>query len=209
MSQELNCFLYSEFILFIGIWILGLFTRKGLTFEKLKLSNSKITSDKFTTITLNLKNREEKFDNILVTTKTDDLNNQYLKIDKSSLQLPSLDFPNRNTGDHEITITPYNIPLNKMTFKITLDVFANNNPKSVLRKEFNLNVMKKSWKQTFWDKSLMTLLESWRCFYQYNTIVLLFDRLVTDKRQLGSMWYGIWRIFDKLKHKIQIMRGVL
>jgi hypothetical protein len=123
---------------------LGLFARKSLKFEKLKLSNSKITSDKFTTITLNLKNPEEKVDNILVTIKTDDLNNQYLKIDKPSLQLPSLDFPNRNTGDHEITITPYNIPLNKMTFKITLDVFANNNPKSVLRKEFNLNVMKKS-----------------------------------------------------------------
>jgi hypothetical protein len=123
---------------------LGLFTRKGLAFEKLKLSNSKITSDKFTTITLNLKNREKKFDNILITTKTDDLNNQYLKIDKPSLQLPSLDFPNRNTGDHKITMTPYNIPLNKMTFKITLDVFANNDPKSLLRKEFNLNVMKKT-----------------------------------------------------------------
>ncbi|HSB57512.1 MAG TPA: hypothetical protein VLD38_06875 [Nitrosopumilaceae archaeon] len=119
-----------------------------MAFEKLKLSNSKITSDKFTTITLNLKNREKKFDNILVTTKTDDLNNQYLKIDKPSLQLPSLDFPNRNTGDHKITITPYNITLNKMTFKITLDVFANNSPKSLLRKEFNLNVTKKLEKST-------------------------------------------------------------
>jgi len=123
---------------------LGLFARKGLAFEKLKLSNSKITSDKFTTITLNLKNREKKFDNILITAKTDDLNNQYLKIDKPSLQLPSLDFPNRNTGDHKITITPYDIPLNKMTFKITLDVFANNDPKSLLRKEFNLDVTKKT-----------------------------------------------------------------
>ena len=123
---------------------MGLFARKGLAFEKLKLSNSKITSDKFTTITLNLKNREKKFDNILITTKTDDLNNQYLKIDKPSLPLPSLDFPNRNTGDHKITITPYDIPLNKMTFKITLNVFANNDPKSLLRKEFNLNVMKKT-----------------------------------------------------------------
>ena len=123
---------------------MGLFARKGLAFEKLKLSNSKITSDKFTTITLNLKNREKKFDNILVTAKTDDLNNRYLKIDKPSLQLPSLEFPNRNTGDHKITITPYNITLNKMTFKITLDVFSNNNPKSLLRKEFNLNVTKKT-----------------------------------------------------------------
>ena len=123
---------------------MGLFARKGLAFEKLKLSNSKITSDKFTTITLNLKNREKKFDNILITAKTDDLNNQYLKIDKPSLQLPSLDFPNRNTGDHKITITPYDIPLNKMTFKITLDVFANNDPKSLLRKEFNLDVTKKT-----------------------------------------------------------------
>ena len=123
---------------------MGLFARKGLAFEKLKLSNSKITSDKFTTITLNLKNHEKTFDNILITAKTDDLNNQYLKIDKPSLQLPSLDFPNRNTGDHKITITPYDIPLNKMTFKITLDVFANNDPKSLLRKEFNLNVTKKT-----------------------------------------------------------------
>jgi hypothetical protein len=123
---------------------LGLFSRKGLTFEKLKLSNSKIASDKFATITVNLKNNQEKFDNILVTTKTDDLNNQYLKIDNPSLQLPSLDFPNRNTGDHAITLTPYNIPLSKMTFKITLEVFTNNKPKAVLRKEFNLNVIKKN-----------------------------------------------------------------
>jgi hypothetical protein len=122
---------------------LGLFGKKGLSFEKLKLSDSKIPSDKFTIITLNLKNNEEKFDSILVTTKTDDLNNQYLKIDKPSFQLPSLDFPNRNTGDHTITITPFNIPLNKMTFKIIIEVFANNKPKSALQKEFNLNVIKK------------------------------------------------------------------
>jgi len=121
-----------------------LFGKKGLAFEKLKISNSKIASDKFSTITLNLKNNEEKFDSIVVTTKTDDLNNQYLKIDKPSLQLPSLDFPNRNTGDHTITITPFHIPLNKMAFKITVEVFANNKPKSVLRKEFDLNVLKKT-----------------------------------------------------------------
>lgn len=121
-----------------------LFGKKSLAFEKLKLSDSKISSDKFATIKLNLKNHEEKFDNILIITKTDDLNNQYLKIDKPSLQLPSLDFPNRNTGDHTITITPFNIPLNKMTFKISLEVFANNKPKSVLRKEFNLDIIKKT-----------------------------------------------------------------
>lgn len=123
---------------------MGLFNKKGLKFEKLKISKSKISSDKFVTITLNLKNNQEKFDNILITTKTDDLNNEYLKIDKPSLQLPSLDFPNRNTGDHTITITPYNIPLNKMTFKTTLDVFANNKPKSILRKEFRFDVVKKT-----------------------------------------------------------------
>lgn len=123
---------------------MGLFGKKGLTFEKLKISNSKITSDKFSTITLNLKNNEEKFDSITVTIKTDDLNNEYLKIDKPLLQLPSLDFPNRNTGDHIITITPFNIPLNKMTFKITVEVFANNKPKSVLRKNFNLDIVKKT-----------------------------------------------------------------
>jgi len=123
---------------------LGLFSRKGLSFEKLKLSNSKITSDKYITITLNLKNNEDKFDSILVITKTDDINDQYLKIDQPSLSLPSLDFPNRNTGDHKITITPYDIPLNKMTFKITLEVFANNSSKSILRKEFDLEVIKKN-----------------------------------------------------------------
>lgn len=119
-----------------------MFGKKGLKFEKIKLSDSKIKSDKFATITFNLKNHEEKINNIFVNIKTDDLNNQYLKIDKSSLKLPSLDFPNSNTGDHKITITPHNIPLSKMTFKILIEVFANNKPKSVLRKEFNLEVIK-------------------------------------------------------------------
>ena len=123
---------------------MGLFTGKGLKIEKLKLSDSKISSDKSATITVNLKNREEKFANITVSTRTDDLSGQYLKIDKPSIQLPSLDFPNRNTGDHKITLTPYNIPLTKMTFKITLEVFANTNPKPVLRKGFSLDVIKKS-----------------------------------------------------------------
>lgn len=122
---------------------MGLFSRKGLSFAKIKLSKSKINSDKSSTITINIKNYEEKFRNIIVTTKTDVLENQYLKIDKSLVQLPQLDFPNRNTGDHEITITPYSIPLNKMPFKIILKVFANNNEKPLLQKEFSLIVNKK------------------------------------------------------------------
>lgn len=122
---------------------MGLFSRKGLSFAKIKLSKSKINSDKSSTITINIKNYEEKFRNIIVTTKTDVLENQYLKIDKPLVQLPQLDFPNRNTGDHEITITPYSIPLNKMPFKIILKVFANNNEKPLLQKEFSLIVNKK------------------------------------------------------------------
>jgi len=129
---------------FIGIVSnLGLFSRKGLSFAKIKLSKSKINSDKNTTITINIKNYEEKFRNIIVTTKTDDLENQYLKIDTPLVHLPPLDFPNRNTGDHKITISPYNIPLSKMPFKITLKVFANNNEKPLLQKEFSLIVNKK------------------------------------------------------------------
>jgi hypothetical protein len=120
-----------------------LFGRNKLSFAKIKLSKSKINSDINAIITINIKNRKEKFDNIVVITKTDDLENQYLKIDKPSLSLPSLDFPNRNTGDHVITITPYNIPLNKMPFKITLEVFANLNKKPMLKKEFSLLVNKK------------------------------------------------------------------
>jgi len=122
---------------------LGLFTKKGLSFAKIELSKSKINSDKTTTITLNIKNYEEKFSDVKVITKTDDQENQYLKIDKPLVNLPSLDFPNRNTGDHEITITPYNIPLSKMPFKIKLKVFANNSEKPLLQKEFVLIVNKK------------------------------------------------------------------
>ena len=125
----------------IKIWDYSI--KKGLAFEKIKLSKSKISSDKTTTITANVKNFKEKFENIVLTTKTDDADGQYLKIDKSSIQLPSLDFPNRNTGDHEITLSPHNIPLNKMPFKITLEVFANNDKKPVLKKEFDLTVNKK------------------------------------------------------------------
>src|SRR3972149_10185296 len=122
---------------------LGLIRKKGLAFAKIKLSKSKINSDKNTTITINIKNREEKFENIIVAIKTDDLKNQYLKIDKPLINLPPLDFPNRNTGDHQVTIIPYNIPLSKMPFKITLEVFANNNKTPVLKKEFSLIVNKK------------------------------------------------------------------
>jgi hypothetical protein len=121
---------------------LGLFG-KGLSFAKIKLSKSKINSDKSTTITINIKNGKEKFDNIVATTKTDDVEGQYLKIDKPSINLPTLDFPNKNTGDHQITITPYNIPLGKMSFKITLQVFANNKEKPLLKKGFSLHVRKK------------------------------------------------------------------
>jgi len=114
-----------------------------LSFAKIKQSKSKINSDKYTTILCNIKNHKEKFSNILLTTRTDDLENKYLKIDKPLVHLPSLDFPNRNTGDHEITITPHNIPLAKMSFKIILEVFANNSKKPLLKKEFSLIVNKK------------------------------------------------------------------
>lgn len=122
---------------------MGLFKKKGLAFEKIRLSKSKISSDTTTTITVNVKNFNEKFENLALVTKTDDVDNQYLKIDKSNIPLPSLDFPNRNTGDHEITITPYNIPLNKMPFKITVQIFANNENKPVIEKEFDLMINKK------------------------------------------------------------------
>jgi hypothetical protein len=122
---------------------LGLFKKKGLAFEKIKLSKSKISSDTTTEITVNVKNFNEKFENLVLMTKTDDVDNQYLKIDKSIIQLPSLDFPNRNTGDHEITIMPYNITLNKMPFKITVQVFTNNENKPVIEKEFDLIINKK------------------------------------------------------------------
>ncbi len=122
---------------------MGLFGKKGLSFAKLKLSKSNIDSDKSTTITINVKNQKGKFEKIVVTTKTDDEKNQYLKIDRPSILLPTLEFPNRNTGDHFITITPYNIPLNKMPFKITLEVFANDIKEPLLKKEFSLTVNKK------------------------------------------------------------------
>ena len=122
---------------------MGLFSKKGLAFEKIDLSKSKINSDETTKITINVKNFKEKFDDITVKTTTDDATNQYLTIDKPTLRLPSLDFPNRNTGDLEITINPYNIPLQKMAFKISVEVYTNNVQKLMLKKEFTLTVNKK------------------------------------------------------------------
>ncbi len=119
---------------------MGLF-KKQLSFEKIKLSKSKINSDTPTTLTVNVKNSKEKFENIVLTTKTDDVNGQYLKIDKPSIQLPPLNFPNKNTGDHQITIVPYNITFSKMPFKITVEVFTNNKP--IIKKELDLLVNKK------------------------------------------------------------------
>jgi hypothetical protein len=120
-----------------------IFGKKGIAFEKMKLTDSKIDSTETTTITLNVKNFKEKFENIIVITKTDDLDGQYLKIDKPMIQLPPLDFPNRNTGDHTITITPHNIPLNKMSFKITVEVFSSERKAPMLKKEFSLLVSKR------------------------------------------------------------------
>lgn len=124
--------------------ILGLFSKKKLEFEKIKISNSKINSDKTCTITFNVKNFKETFDKITATIKTDDLQNQYLRIDKPTLELPSLSFPNHNTGDHSVMITPFNIPLSKMSFQIALEIFTSNNEKPSLHKKFNLTINKKS-----------------------------------------------------------------
>jgi len=122
---------------------LGIFNKKGLAFETIKLTNSQITSDKATSIKVNVKNFKEKFDNIVLKIKTDDESNQYLTVNTTSLNLPDLDLPNRNTGDHEIVITPYNIPVNQMSFKITVEVYAKNDDKPMLKKELVLTVNKK------------------------------------------------------------------
>jgi hypothetical protein len=122
---------------------LGIFSKKGLAFEKIELSKSKISSDETAKIIVNVKNFKEKFDDITVLTKTDDSSNQYLQISKPTLRLPSLDFPNRNTGDQEIMINPYNIPVHKMSFKIRVEVYTNNVKKLMIKKEFNLTVEKK------------------------------------------------------------------
>jgi len=122
---------------------LGLLIKKGLAFEKIKLSKTKINSDKTTSLKVNVKNFKDSFDNIVLKTKADDENNQFLKISTTLLHLPSLDFPNKSTGDHEITITPQNIPVSKMSFKITVEVYANNEEKPMLKKELDLTVNKK------------------------------------------------------------------
>jgi hypothetical protein len=122
---------------------MGIFDRKKLAFEKIELSKSKINSDETVTITVNIKNFKEKIDDISVLTKTDDASNQYLTINKPSLRLPSLMFPNNNTGNHEITINPYNIPVHKMEFKISVEVYTDNAKKLMLKKEFDLTVNKK------------------------------------------------------------------
>jgi hypothetical protein len=122
---------------------MGLF-KKELAFEKIELSKSKIDSDKTTTIKVNVKNYKDKVDNIILKVKTDDQSNQYVTINNPIIALSPLDFPDKNTGEHEITITPHNIPLSKMSFKITVEVFGNNKEKPILEKEFNLTVNKKS-----------------------------------------------------------------
>ena len=122
---------------------MGIFNKKGLTFEKIDLSKSKINSDETTKVTINIKNFKEKFDDITVLTKTDDVDNKYLSINKPTLRLPSLDFPNRNTGDQEVIINPINIPVQKMSFKISVEVYTNNAQKLMLKKEFILTVNKK------------------------------------------------------------------
>ena len=123
---------------------MGIFGKKGLAFEKIELSKSKIDSDKTSTIKVNVKNFKEKFENLVVKTKTDDQTNQYLTINTPTLNLPTLDFPNRNTGEHEIVITPHNIPVSKMSFKITVEVYANGGETPLLKKDFDLTVNKKT-----------------------------------------------------------------
>ena len=52
-------------------------------------------------------------------------------------------FPNSNTGDQEIMLNPYNIPIHKMSFKITVEIYINNAKKLMREKEFDLTVNKK------------------------------------------------------------------
>lgn len=122
---------------------MGLFSKKVLAFEKIELSKSRINSDETATITVNIKNFEEKIEDISVITKTDDASHQYLIIDKPSIRLSSLVFPNSNTGNHEIVLNPVNIPVHKMSFRITVEVYTNNAQKLMLKKEFDLTVVKK------------------------------------------------------------------
>ena len=114
----------------------------GLTFEKILLSKSEINSDETAIITVNVKNYKESFKNIFVKTKSDDVNNQYLTISTASLPLPDIDYPNKNTGDHTITIKPHDISLTKIPFKITVEVYANNIAEPMLTYDFDLTVKK-------------------------------------------------------------------
>ncbi|MDE1770486.1 MAG: hypothetical protein KGI28_08055 [Thaumarchaeota archaeon] len=123
---------------------MGLFGKKRLAFEKIELSKSKINSDKTTTIKVNVKNFNETFENLVLKIKTDDQTSQYLTVSAPVLNLPALDFPNRNTGEQEIIITPKNIPVSKMSFKISVEVFAASQEKSLLKKDFDLTVNKKT-----------------------------------------------------------------
>ena len=123
---------------------MGIFGKKGLAFEKIELSKSKINSDKTAVIKVNVKNFKEKFENLVLKTRSDDQTSQYLTINMPMLNLPPLDFPNRNTGEHEITITPQNIPVNKMSFKITVEVYANDGEKPLLKKDFDLTITTKT-----------------------------------------------------------------
>ena len=123
---------------------MGLLGKKRLAFEKIELSKSKINSDKTTSIKVNVKNFKETFQNLVLKTKTDDQTGQYLTVSAPVLNLPALDFPNRNTGEQEIVITPKNIPVNKMSFKISVEVFADNQEKPLLKKDFDLTVNKKT-----------------------------------------------------------------
>ncbi|HUL51736.1 MAG TPA: hypothetical protein VLT10_00515 [Verrucomicrobiae bacterium] len=117
--------------------------KKKLGFEKIHLSKSKIKSDQTATITVNVKNFKEKVDDISVIVKTEDASSQYLTIKPPSIRLPSLVFPDSNTGNHEFTINPINIPVHKMIFKITVEVYTDNAKKLMLNKEFDLTVTKK------------------------------------------------------------------
>ena len=117
--------------------------KKKLAFEKIDLSKSKIKSDETATITVNVKNFKEKVDDISVIVKTEDASNQYLTITPPSIRLPSLVFPDGNTGNHVVTVNPYNIPVHKMSFKIIVEVYTDNAKKLMLKKEFDLTVTKK------------------------------------------------------------------
>jgi len=123
---------------------LGLFSKKGIAFEKAELSKSKIDSDKTTVLKINIKNFKEKFDDLVLKTRTDDQASQYLTVSTPVLNLPALDFPNRNTGEQEVIITPKNIPVSKMSFKIIVEVFASDIEKPLLKKDFDLTVNKKT-----------------------------------------------------------------